>query len=252
MTTTDRHSGAKWPKPPAVLTAEQKAVADEFMMLWHEILPSRYQLLERFNHGYPARQRPRLGGDRIRTLEIGGGLGEHIAFEDLSGQDYYVNELRPSMAERIVERFPAVEVVVGDCQQRLDFDDGFFDRVVAIHVLEHLRNLPSALAEIRRLLKPEGQLCVVIPCEGGWAYSFARNISTRRIFEKRFNMPYDWCIQSEHVNLPAEIFEELAQFFEITNRSYFPLVAPSVQLNLVIGLTLRPRRTVAMFAPVGS
>ena len=57
------------------------------------------------------------------------------------------------MAARIRERHPGVEVLVGDCQQRLPFDDGSFDRVLAIHVLEHLPNLPAALAEIRRLLQ---------------------------------------------------------------------------------------------------
>ena len=44
---------------------------------------------------------------------------------------------------------------------------------------------------------------VVIPCEGGLAYSLARRISAQRIFEKRYGMSYRFFIESEHINVPA-------------------------------------------------
>ena len=57
--------------------------------------------------------------------------------------------------------------MVSDCQQRMDFPDGFFDRYLAIHVLEHLPNLPGAVREAWRLLNKErGRMLVVIPTEG--------------------------------------------------------------------------------------
>jgi SAM-dependent methyltransferase len=210
------------------------------MVLWQEILPRRYGVLERFNHGYPVKQRSNRTG-RIRTLEIGAGYGEHLKYEDISNQEYYSNELRPEMAKRIAERFPSAKVIVGDCQERLPFEEGFFDRILAIHVLEHLRNLPAALMELRRVMKPDGEFSIVIPCEGGWAYNLARDISTRRIFEKRFNMPYDWWIESEHVNMPEEIIEEISVHFEIVDRTFFPFWIPVFKLNLVVGITMRRR-----------
>ena len=54
-------------------------------------------------------------------------------------------------------------------------------------------------------------------------------------------MPYKWFIEREHINRPHEIFEVLAEWFTTEHRAFFPLRAPSVHLNLVIGLTLRPR-----------
>ena len=144
------------------------------------------------------------------------------------------------MAAVIAERHPEVEVIVGDAQERMPFDDGSFDRVLAIHVLEHLPNLPAALAEIRRLLKPSGRLVVVIPCEGGLAYSLARRISAQRIFEKRYGMSYRFFIESEHINVPREILEECAAHFAVVRRRYFPLVVPLTVPNLVIGLELTP------------
>ena len=51
---------------------------------------------------------------------------------------------------------------------------------------------------------------VVIPCEGGLAYSLARRVSAQRIFEKRYGMSYRFFIESEHINVPREIMRGAA------------------------------------------
>jgi len=119
--------------------------------------------------------------------------------------------------------------------------DGTFDRVVAVHVLEHLPDLPRAVAELHRVCAPGGVLQAVIPCEGGLAYGLARRISAQRIFERRYRQPYRWFIEREHVNRPGEILEVLSERFEVTHRAFFPLLVPVVTVNLCLGLTLRPR-----------
>ena len=231
-----------WPKALSPLTEEQQRISDDFMKYWHEVLPRKYGILDRFNHGYPVQHSPR----QFRTtLEIGAGLGEHLAHENLSEEQercYVALEVRETMATRIRERFPKVQARVGDCQARLDFPDGSFDRILAIHVLEHLPNLPATAREMHRLCHPErGVFSVVIPCEGGLAYTAARRISAQRIFQRRYRQPYNWFIKREHLNRPAEIVGELQRFFEIVHRSFFPLRLPFVFCNLCIGLTLRPR-----------
>jgi SAM-dependent methyltransferase len=228
----------KWPKQLPALTPEQERVREDFMTYWHEVLPQRYGAVERFNHGWPAKTaRP-----NERTLEIGSGLGEHINAEPrFARQDYVASELRPDMAAILAERHPEVQTVVADVQQPLPFDDASFDRVLAIHVLEHLPDLPAALTQIRRVLKPGGRFIAVIPCEGGLAYSLARRISAQRIFEQRYGMSYDWFVKSEHINLPREIIEETRAHFDVVRRRHFPLLVPVTTLNLVIGLELAPR-----------
>lgn len=228
---------SKWPKRLFELSEEQKRIKTDFMKHWHEVLPKKYDIIEEFNHGYPVKN----SNHGKKVLEIGAGLGEHLSYENLNNVEYTALELLPTMAEVIKQRFPMVNVLVGDCQKPIHFPDKYFDRVLAIHVLEHLPNLPATLSEIRRLLVPNGEFCAVIPCEGGVAYSFARVISAKRIFEKRYNMNYDWCIKSEHVNTAKEILEELQKFFIIKKRSFFPFFIPSITLNLVIGLVLKPR-----------
>jgi len=237
MTTT-------WPKTLAPLTPEQERVYDAFIKQWHEVLPRRFGVVERFNHSFPVRaSRPGF----LRTLEIGAGLGEHIHHERLTDEqrrEYHALELRETMAEGLRAEHPEVQVIVGDCQRRLDFPDGHFDRYVAVHVLEHLPDLPSCLREAHRLLDPErGQLLAVIPCEGSPAYTLARRISAQRIFERTYGLPYGPFIAREHINRPAEIIHEVQRLFTIEQRRFFPLAfAPFVATNLCIGLALRPRR----------
>ncbi len=236
---------AQWPKTLPPLTGEQQRINDEFMKRWHVELAgkSRYGLIENFNHRFPVRHsRP---GFR-NTIEIGAGLGGHLHYEKLTPEQeahYYCNEYRENMAAEIKRLHPRVQTIVGDCQQRMDFPDGFFDRYIAVHVLEHLPNLPATIREAWRLLdKERGQLLVVIPCEGSTAYTLARRISAQRIFEKTYGMSYDVFIKREHINRPHEILTELDPYFTIENRSYFPLpFLPFLFNNLVIGLSLRPR-----------
>ena len=232
----------KWPKELPPLLDEQRRISDDFMHYWHEVLPRRFGLVERFNHGYPMVYAP---DGFCRTLEIGAGLGEHLEYERLTPEQeasYYALELRANMASRLRERFPRIQILVGDCQERLEFPDGFFDRILAIHVLEHLPNLPAALREMYRLCdKQKGVFTVVIPCEGSLAYGLARRISAQRIFERRYGQPYDWFIRREHINRPAEILAELGLYFQIEHRAYFPLRVPFLSCNLCIGLTLLPR-----------
>lgn len=235
-------TAAVWPKVIPPLTEEQKRISDDFMHYWHDVLPKRYGVVERFNHGYPVWTAPLAFR---RTLEIGAGLGEHLQHERLTPEQegaYTAVELRENMSRRLRERFPRIDVVTGDCQQRLPFEDDHFDRILAIHVLEHLPDLPACVAELYRLCdKERGVLTVVIPCEGSPAYGLARRISAQRIFEKRYRQPYRWFISREHINRPYEIHRELAPFFVETGRRYFPLPLPFEFCNLVIGLTLKPR-----------
>jgi len=234
---------SKWPKIRHPWTPAQEAIADDFMRYWHEeVLPQRYGAVERFNHEYVVRHAPT---NFTRTLEIGAGLGDHIKFERLSAHkaaNYFALEMREIMAQKILARFPQVRTIVGDVEAGLALEDGYFDRIVAIHVLEHLPDLPRALQEVHRLLeRVAGVFSVVIPCEGGWGYALARSVSSARIFRKRYGESYRWFIEREHINSAREIIAELRKLFVVEHSHFYPLKLPLVDVNLCIGLTLRPR-----------
>lgn len=84
-------NNAKWPKSLPVLTPEQHRIRNEFMFLWQQLLPQKYPLLEQFNHRYPVKMKEKMGQrSKIKTLEVGAGIGEHLFYENLSGQEYNV------------------------------------------------------------------------------------------------------------------------------------------------------------------
>lgn len=224
-----------WPKQRPDLTSRQKEILEDWYSYWLSLLPNRYSGIVRFNHSYPIRTADRRG----RTLEIGAGDGEHLRYEKLDSQEYFALELREALANNLRTAFPQVNVIVGDCQDRIQVPDQFFERVIAIHVLEDLTNLPKALDEVVRVLAPGGRFSVVIPCEGGLLYSLGRQFSSKRIFEKRYGVDYDWMISYDHVNRADEVMKEILARFTLEDHTYFPFRIPSVNSNLIVGLTLR-------------
>ena len=238
----DERPGQKWPKILPQLTAEQRAISDDFVKYWLETLPRRYGVVEDFDHGYVIRT---AGENFLRSLEIGAGLGEHLHYEKLTPEqhaNYFAVDIRQNVIDELHKTHPGVNAILGDCQDRLDFVDGYFDRIIAIHILEHLPDLPRAIQEMYRLCNKEsGCLQVVLPCEGSLAYGIARRISAQRLFEKRYRQPYAWFIEREHINVPSEVISELAPYFQIERQSFFPLPIPFFWCNLVFGMKLRPK-----------
>ena len=232
------HQRYTWPKVFPPLSEHERQISDDWLRHWHEVLPSRYRAVEQFNHTYPLRHIPDLG--HFRTLEIGAGTGGHLQFEELDRQEYHCVELRENMASEIRRRFPSVTVTVANCQERTPYEDGYFDRSIAVHVMEHLTDLPRAVSELHRILRVGGIFSIVIPCDPGIAYKFARKISSERIFRRRYKMPYEWLMRREHVNSPAEIMSVMKTGFEVLERTFFPLsILPIVSANLCVGIAYR-------------
>ena len=227
-----------FPKKISKLTAEQKLIKDDFMEHWLKVLRKNYTILDRFNHKVVVNNKPK---NFLKTLEIDAGLGEHLNYEKLNDnqkKNYYALDIRENLLKNLSKEHTLVKPILADCQKKLDFEDNFFDRVIAIHVFEHLPDLPKTIIEISRVLSANGLLQVVIPCEGSIAYTLARKISAERIFKKRYNTSYDWFIKSEHLNLPYEIFNELEKKFIIKKKIYFPFPVSFEFCNLVIGINL--------------
>lgn len=111
-------------------------------------------------------------GDRV--LDLGCGEGRHVHglymlgdFE-ITGVDLDEPSLEKARAGlQTIPMTPGtrthpVTFETGDATA-LRFADHTFDVVICSEVLEHLPDYGAALAEIRRVLKPEGRLCVSVP-----------------------------------------------------------------------------------------
>lgn len=107
------------------------------------------------------------GGERV--LEIGFGSGvtfPHLAerYEEVHGLDLTAD------VERVEEawRSRGIRTVLKNGDVRaMPFRDGTCDTVLLISILEHLRptELEAALLEVRRVLRPGGQMVYGVPVE---------------------------------------------------------------------------------------
>ena len=101
-----------------------------------------------------------VGGPGKRVLDLGcrpGAVTEHF----LSGNEVVGFDVDSEALERAQAR--GIATVWGDVEERLPFDDASFDVVVAGEILEHTRFPEDVVAEIARVLRPDGVLVGSVP-----------------------------------------------------------------------------------------
>lgn len=100
-----------------------------------------------------------------RVLEIGSGLGTDARSIIGKGGDYTGINVDQASTEATAQALRAFSLP-GRVLQRdatcLDFPDGAFDVVYSFGVLHHIPEVEKAVAEIRRVLKPGGDLLLML------------------------------------------------------------------------------------------
>ncbi|MFO7552676.1 MAG: class I SAM-dependent methyltransferase [Haliea sp.] len=114
---------------------------------------------------------PLHSGERV--LDLGCGEGRHAIAAYVLGEVHAVGvDLSPGDLATAQARFAEIEEAGNGLRQldltvasalALPFPDASFDKVICSEVLEHIPDYRAALREIRRVLKPAGQLCVSVP-----------------------------------------------------------------------------------------
>ncbi|WP_328551516.1 class I SAM-dependent methyltransferase [Streptomyces sp. NBC_00358] len=100
-------------------------------------------------------------GPGTRVLDVGTGPGAVAAVACARGASVTAVDAEPSMVELAERAAPAADVRVAALPE-LPFDDGEFDAVVANFVLNHVGRPRMALAELRRVAKPNGRIALTI------------------------------------------------------------------------------------------
>lgn len=92
----------------------------------------------------------------------------------------------------------------------LPFSDASFDKLLSVHLLEHLPVPVRAIGEMARVLKPGGEAVIVVPCErirGDTA--FAGWLKFKNLHLHRFKPPDIAVLLSEHFEIEAALFHTL-------------------------------------------
>ncbi len=97
-----------------------------------------------------------------RALDVGAGDGRLTA--ELDARELTAADVSPVALERARRRLPGgARMAEIEADAPLPFADGAFDLVLCSETLEHVRDGQLLLSEIRRVLRPGGELAVTTP-----------------------------------------------------------------------------------------
>lgn len=107
-----------------------------------------------------------------RILEIGGGIGNISQCFLAEGKELVVTELQEEYCDIIRNRFAgnenlkeviALDIVDPEFETKYRTFFGTFDTVFALNVVEHIADDRKAIANCKKLLKPGGNLIILVP-----------------------------------------------------------------------------------------
>jgi ubiquinone/menaquinone biosynthesis C-methylase UbiE len=130
---------------------------------WSRLVAAIYDPFLAFGErrGMHERRRRLLGRAHGRVLEIGAGTGLNLAHYPAELDELVLSEPLEPMARRLERRLGRGGVtgrVVRAGADALPMEDGSIDTVVSTMVLCTVPDPEAALAEIRRVLRPDGRL----------------------------------------------------------------------------------------------
>jgi ubiquinone/menaquinone biosynthesis C-methylase UbiE len=101
---------------------------------------------------------PLSAGDRV--LEVGCGSGHLTKRLADRGVDIVGIDANPNARE-----VAGTDRVLHMRAEHLEFDDKEFDSVISVHAIEHIPPLDAAIAEMARVLQPQGKALFIYPAE---------------------------------------------------------------------------------------
>jgi len=120
---------------------------------------------DRFNRWMYDQVRPHLKG---KILEVGSGIGNISSFFLQESADITLSDVRSTYCEALRNRFSGTDVLHMDLvdpafREIFAAREASFDTAFALNVIEHIEDDVTALANMRFLLRPGGQVLILVP-----------------------------------------------------------------------------------------
>jgi len=130
---------------------------------------------DNFNNWMYGEIKPYVKGD---ILEVGSGLGtfSQKIIADFPQSEIYLSDINEEYLLKLREKFGVknnVKVIKLDLNNKSDFTaigENKFNAIICLNVLEHVVDDSLALQEMKKLLKPDGFLILLVPSHP-WLYN---------------------------------------------------------------------------------
>jgi ubiquinone/menaquinone biosynthesis C-methylase UbiE len=180
--------------------------------------------------------------ENSRVVEIGSGTSHHL----LTYRKYYpprvsyinvdTNLTTLKKARRLINEDESesdqISYFLRASIYHLPFASHSVNHVLAIYVFEHIKYLRDALDEYMRILSPGGTWCIVIPTEGGLAWTLGRKLMFSRQMRQRYGIDYDHIMKIEHCNTCNDVIRHMTRSMDCQVQ-FFPFRIPSSHINAV-------------------
>lgn len=182
----------------------------------------RYALVNRWDKRHETTVRRLLdpvAGERI--LEVGCGRGHLTKRLNEWGVDAVGIDANPNAAELAV-----TAGVVHMLAEHLEFGDRSFDKVVAVHAIEHIPDIEAAFAEMGRVLKPGGKALFIYPAEpiqGIWAVPTAIILHKNPLKARQVHCHWLWPSKVRGIAEPYGMRESHSEFNLLSSPQFVSL-----------------------------
>jgi SAM-dependent methyltransferase len=138
------------------------------------------------------------------TLDVGAGLGDFIRY----CPNGYAVDPDPLNIQEMLKKNIRAKLLINN---KIDFENHFFDSIIMDNVLEHISNPGDLLLEIKRVLKPDGIFLIGVPGKKGFEtapdhkifydeYLLINLLSSDYNFLRSFYTPFKSNILNRHLN----------------------------------------------------
>lgn len=101
-----------------------------------------------------------------KILDIGCAAGFFLELVQKHGWEVFGVDTSPEAIKYCLKTIDSSRILCGTLKE-VGLQSQFFDVIVIFETLEHIPNLRSFLAEVKRVLKPDGLLALTVPNQGG-------------------------------------------------------------------------------------
>jgi len=181
-----------------------------------------------------------------QVLEVGAGTCEHLQFVKHTFDQYIMTDLDQKTLDvakkKLGDQSPNSIKFEKQNAAKLDYPDDSFDRVIGVHILEHIFQPHLAIKEWYRVLRDGGVMTILIPTDPGLAWRLSRHFGPRRRATKA-GIPYDYIMAREHVNPCNNLIAFLNYYFPEGKALWWPFPIALIDVNLFYAFNIKVNKT---------